>query len=486
VLRKIFWALLIIPGLTGCPRDEKDGPKAERLPFAGQEVRLAVPASLGFRTLWEGPLNEWAAQSGARYSLTEYTPSDDTSPFAADHESTHTTLAVFPLERSGEIIVAGELAAIPRSVIDAGEAAIQWHDLFAGLREKLASRRAAPMLVPLSAPVLVCYLRQDLLDAAGLAAPNTWDEYQQLLDKLENWAPGCTAVEPWSDEFRATMFLSRAASLAQHPGQYSLYFDIESGQPLIDGPAFVRALDTARSALQKMPVEVRNYDPGDCRRELMQGRAAMAIAYETPAAASTSGGETAADRSRRMEIGFVRLPGSREVYNSDRRLWEPLADKSIHRVTLTAFSGWAVGASARNSLEQTEVGWNALVKVCGSDFTSGFPMGFVGLCRESHLQNASLVDSGLAGRETISYSNALAQSLRDLHLVAELPVIGRTAFRQSLARALAAAIEGSATSEQALESAARDWREIIGRLGEAKVRDSYRSSLGLSPKLARN
>ena len=31
----------------------------------------------------------------------------------------------------------------------------------------------------------------------------------------------------------------------------------------------------------------------------------------------------------------------------------------------------------------------------------------------------------------------------------------------------------------------RDWREIVSELGAARVRDSYRSSLGLSPKPGR-
>ena len=31
---------------------------------------------MGFRTAWEGPLNEWAAQTGGKYALTELKPGD--------------------------------------------------------------------------------------------------------------------------------------------------------------------------------------------------------------------------------------------------------------------------------------------------------------------------------------------------------------------------------------------------------------------------
>jgi hypothetical protein len=183
-----------------------------------------------------------------------------------------------------------------------------------------------------------------------------------------------------------------------------------------------------------------------------------------------------------MEVGFIRLPGSREVYDSDRRTWEPLAGKGVNYVTLTAFAGYGVGAAAGNSVLQTEAGWNALVKVCRADLSSDFPPGVVGLCRESQLQNTGIVESGLAGHEERLYANAVAQSLRDTRLVADLPLVARRQFRQALARALASARDDWESPEQVLQGAARDWREIIGQLGVAKVRDGYRVSLGLSPK----
>ena len=479
--RKVLASLLLVLVLAGCPQDEP-ARQANDLPFAGQEIRIAVPAEFGFRGVWEGPLNEWAAQSGARYTLTEYPPSDGPGPFEGSSDPPQATLAIFPLELAGEIIAAGKLAPIPPALLEGDENGLAWQDLFAGVREKLASRKSQPLFIPLSAPVLVCYFRQDLLTAAGLAPPQTWDDYQQLLDSLANWAPECTAVEPWSDAFGATMFLARAVSLAQHPGQYSLFFDIDTGEPLIDSPGFVRALEAARTALAKMPAEVRRYNPADCRNELLRGRAALAISYETPPIGSPSETAASAERQEGLEIGFIRLPGSREIYDNDRRIWQPVADKAVNRVTLAAFSGWGVGASARNSPVQTEASWNALLKICGDSLAAGFPPGIVELCRESQLQNAGIAASRLESREAVAYANAVAHSLRETRLVADLPIIGRAQFRLALARGLAAAIDGPMAPEQALEGVARDWREIAKKLGRTKVRDSYRSSLGLSPK----
>jgi multiple sugar transport system substrate-binding protein len=472
--------LVLLPVLAGCPDEPQPAKHGASLPFAGQEVHIGVPADRGFRTLWEAPLNEWAAQSGARYALAEIPPHAQSEPFTGFSGDNGQTLAIFPLETAGELLGAGSLAAVPQALLDDDENGIGWRDLFAGL-SKLASRKGTALFVPLSCPLLVCYYRDDLLSAAGLNPPRTWDEYQQLVDKLGVWAPGLEVVEPWSESFGPTMFLARAVSLAQHPGHYSLFFDIDTGAPLIDTAGFIRALQMARAAVAKMPPEVLSYEPTDCRGAILSGRAALAIALETPS--SPGAVETALERPEGMRIGFVSLPGSRETWNPTRHAWEPLADKGTQRVTLCGFAGFGVAASSRNSTVQTEASWNALARVRGQDFVSGFPAGIVGLCRESQLQKPTeVVGPGLETAEAEAYTSAVATSLRDARLVAELPLAGRVEFRDCLARALSSCLAGSQTPEQALEEAGRGWRNIVDRVGATKIRDNYRASLGLSPR----
>lgn len=485
--RRGLWRLLwlaLTPVLAGCPGEQRQE-TAGALPFAGQEIRIGVPGELGFRTAWEGPLNEWGAQTGAKCSLNELPAREASAPFAALSADDHETIAFFPLEQAGELVGAGDLAPIPESLLKKADQGLPWHDLFAGLSGKLATKKGTALFVPLACPVLVCYYRHDLLTAAGRNPPQTWDEYQQLLETLDDWAPGLGAVEPWGPEFRATMFLARAVSFAQHPANYSLYFDIETGEPLIDSPAFVRALEASRQAVVRMPAAVLSHNPAVCRNAILSGKAALAIAFEaadSTASAGAAAAGTPIERPDSMTIGFIRLPGVREVYNPSRHAWEAPADKGIHQVTLCGFAGTAVGASSRNSKLQTEAGWNALIKVCGGDFASGIPPGIVGLCRESQLRDSiSYVGSGLEGDEALACTEAVGQSLRDARLAADLPVTGRLAFRDALAQGLAGALNGSQTPQESLQNVARNWREIIGRLGAAKVRDSYRANLGLSP-----
>jgi multiple sugar transport system substrate-binding protein len=484
--REIPILCLFISFFAGCPTAPEKENSAVSLPFTGQEIRIGVPADRGFRTAWEGPLREWAAQTGSTCTLTELAPEAPDAAFTALSGDDRQTLAILPLEKAGELIGAASLAAIPPALLGDDENGVQWRDLFTGLAVKYAARKETAVFVPLSCPVLVCYYRKDLLSNAGLNPPQTWEEYQQLLEKLGTWAPGLTAVEPWGEPFRATTFLARAVSLAQHPGHYSLFFDIETGAPLIDGPPFVRALEYSRAAVAKMPPDVLSYQPLDCRNAILEGRAALAIALELPITDLTVR-EPVADhtlqRPEGIQIGFVRLPGSRETYNPTRHIWESLADKGVQHVTLCGFAGLAIGASSQNTPLQTEAAWNAFARLRGRDFTSGFPPGIAGLCRESQLANpADVVGPGLEAAEPEAYANAVAGSLRDLRLVAELPVAGRLEFRNSLTAAVGAVLSGSQSPDQALQQAGREWREIVDKIGAARIRDNYRLSLGLRPR----
>src|SRR5262249_34106337 len=133
--------LVLLPLLAGCPGDRKEDTRTASLPFAGQEIRIGVPADRGFRTAWEAPLNEWAAQTGAKYTLTELPPGEPAAPLAAFSGVAPQTLAIFPLERAGELFGTGSLAPLPSSALGDDDQAVQWRDLFAGLAGKFASRK---------------------------------------------------------------------------------------------------------------------------------------------------------------------------------------------------------------------------------------------------------------------------------------------------------------------------------------------------------
>lgn len=467
-------------GISGCPDGKNAGQgQSAALPFTGQTVEIAVPVGMGFRSTWEGPLTEWQAQTGARSQLSEYDPSEPSQVAAQFAAGTGRTLVVFPLDQLGDALATEAVAPIPETTLkDAGGS--NWLDLFAGLREGLGSPRKRPSIMPLACPILVCWYRQDLLNRAGLSPPRTWDDYARLLETLDTWAPGMTAVEPWGPEFRATMFLARSVAWARHPGHFSLFFDIDSGTPLIAAPGFARGLEAAQQAWSKLALDSKDLSPADCRRRMLDGEAALAITFEPTVDEGASAG--AGDKGRRPEaalLGFCPLPGSREVFNPTRKAWEPVADGGVNQVTLVGFLGLATAGTAGHKPIETEAAWHAVSHIGSRGFVSGFPPGAVGICRES--QALGPIDGSFRGDEGAAWLAAVATSLRDERQVIELPVVRRSEFRAALGQALAGVMAGESSPAEGLAAADRSWRKLVEEIGPERLRNTYRAALGLNP-----
>lgn len=486
---------------VGC-FDSQPAPDEQKIepPFAGLEIHVAVPQELGLTNAWNILLDEWSAQTGAACRIIEYgaTPSAESLQAVASGDAgagSSADLLIMPITSLATLNHAGLLQPIPEE--QRAQSGLHWLDLFQGLRDNVASPNRTPTVIPIASPTLVCYYRKDLLDAAGLAPPETWDDYRNLLATLDEWAPGLTAVEPWGEEYRATMFLARALPLAKHPGHFSLFFDIDRGEPLIDNPAFVRALEEAQADWSQMPPEIVGFTPADCRRELTAGRAALAVAFETgpgnpplPFGPGSPAVEKPGDvaepesavRSTAMRIGFCQLPGVPRVYNRSTDAWEPPSAGGLNQPTLTAFGGLCAGVSSNASEAEAQAAWNLLATLAIDYLPTAFPDGLKTLCRESQISLATAwLGEDLAADERYQYTLTVARSLREPGVVAELPVVGREQFRAALTAGLGDVLAGTATPDAALTATASAWRELADEIGRDMVRDSYRQSLGLSP-----
>ncbi|MBW3539990.1 MAG: extracellular solute-binding protein [Planctomycetes bacterium] len=476
---------------SGCGDDAADeGPAAP--PFTGRMVHALVPSVAEARDRWPPLLAEFKTEWGAEVELEVYERAGAavTVPAPADSQP---TVLVLPLPHIAQVAHRHPLAAIPRDeqTAEGDRRSLAWAGLFAGLRNNVCSLDGHPTVMPISAPVLVCYYREDLLDRAGLEPPETWDDYQRLLETLDEWALGLVAVEPWGDDFRATMFLARSVAFARHPDQYSLFFDVETGQPLIDSPGFVRGLESAARAMKHLPESVRNFSPADCRREMLAGRAALAIGLEPFGsvrdgiqtdrhATSDAGDRATAVRPENVRLGVTPLPGAREVYNPNISAWEQPRGGPVHRVPLTGFAGYAVAVLDSGNDASRKPAWKLVERVAVSELEAAFPPSLLSPCRHSQLERLDgWTGAELSSEEAASYLGAIAASLENPQLVAELPVVGRERFLAALATGVEPALAGEATAADALSDVASQWRKVLDELGVETVRASYRRALGV-------
>jgi multiple sugar transport system substrate-binding protein len=482
---RIAYLLIGIMLLAGCAKEKE---AAATKPYQDLTIRVAVPKGWQFKDSWDVQLEEWSARTGAKVELVETDAQNLTLPLLSSESPPQ--LMLLPWTRRGELLVDRRLQPFPEPALD--ESQLHWNDVLQGLREKQCTADGGPYLMPLSEPVLVCYYRADLLEKAGLKPPESWNDYQTLLDRLASWAPGLTAVEPWAPEFRSTMFMARAVSYVKSPGQLSVFFEVDNGKPYISSPGFVRALQVAQAAVKKLPPEVLGYDPIACRNLIVSGKAALAIGLESgpdnwpltlgAATPKLANRPREVHRADKISIGVCQLPGANQVYNSTFENWEA-HEKSAYRVTYTGFAGLCAAVPRPTSIEQSAAAINLLASLI-HDSGSQFPPATRSAVRESDLTNAGAwVGHEFSAEEAASYVAVVARSLRDRQQVSELPVVGHAEFRAALTNGLRLAIEENRPAAEVLATIDLEWKEILKKLGQDRVLKSYRRALGLSERL---
>jgi len=461
--------------IVGCPSTQPPAASMSQS-LRGQELEIITPRSLSLPARWEVMRQEWSSQTGASTKLVEY-----------DEKSGFPELPELSADSGGRLVLIPfrQLCASDRRLTRL--TAVDTRDLFKGLRERALSREREVIAIPVSAPVLVVYYRADLLRAAGLKIPETWDQYQQLVQTLESWAQGLMAVEPLSPDFRATSFFARALAYCKHPENYSVWFDIDTARPTLDSPGFVEGLDVSRRVWSKLPSEVATYSPADCRRLILTGKAAIGLAFE-PSTAEASDPKATSDgmavqRIEGIEIGICRLPGSRRVYNRNSKKWDTIPAGTVHAPSLCGFAGLVAGVMLPSDHPMETAAFQMLESL---NSTALFDEAFATLpkspCRESQLeQSAAWFGPTLSTEEASQFIDAVAQSLRDPDLVYELPVIGAEEFRQATSDALGPLIEGKANAEETAERLQKAFTAIVEKLGTDVVRESHRRGLGMSP-----
>jgi len=463
-----FAAILL--AVAGCPAPEAPKNTTVAPPYRGQEVELIVPAAMQLTALWDVVLNEWTIKTGATIRWTEYSEKDPAAIAKALEAPAPTggRVVLFPLRQLPELdrhLAPLDSATCPN---------LDSKDIFKGLRDRIVTRNRTLIAVPVTAPVLLCYYRSDLLQKAGLKPPETWEDYQKLIDALPTWAPGLSAVEPLSPEFRSTLFFARSVAFAKHPENYSVWFDLDSGAPLLDTAGFQEALTVAHRAWKSMPATIAQLSPAECRSQVLQGKAALAIGVE-PVTRRKSG---EMERAEGIEIGICRLPGSRRVYNPNSRHWDATG-AIVHAPALCGFDGSALGIG-KPATGSPDAAGNLLTVLAGEQFENNWASLPKSVCRESQVSfAASWHETGLMIEESSQGVDETAQSLRDVQLVADLPIEGAQEFRKAVELSLGKVVTGDMDPDTAIQAMQADFKEILSRRPANFIRSAYRKGLGL-------
>jgi multiple sugar transport system substrate-binding protein len=486
---------LLAGSLNGC-----DGPQPSVAPAAASNssgvagTRSSAPAKLRLLVVGDSPLaqkitrlrGEWSARSGGSLEVSEISPANlaKAKLLAAD-------VVIYPSADIGSLVERRQIRALPPSWLDRAD----YHkaDLFElpGLRETAWGEQT--YAVSLGSPVLICFYRTDLFEQLGRHPPQTWAEYQNLVEffaspakprpdkpkSLSDAASPSATLEPLAPGWAGNMLLARAAAYAKHRDYYSTLFDKDSLEPRIATAPFVRALTELVATFKLGPKSQLDYSPADVRREFFAGRAAMALSWPTTAdSLSPSGAPSPSSAS----IGFIELPGSPDVFNPRDRQWTTRKPDDDPHVPLLGIAG-RLGSIARETTS-ADAAFQLLVWLSGDEWSAQLSTASSAttLFRRSQLDHVQhWVEPGMPQNAAKQYGEVAAQSFSTAGWLFAPRLPGHEEYMAALDDAVRRAVAGSVGPAAVLAETAARWQKITDRLGRAEQQQAYCRSIGLEP-----
>ena len=180
-----------------------------------------------------------------------------------------------------------------------------------------------------------------------------------------------------------------------------------------------------------------------------------------------------------IEARFVELPGSRQVFNLDRREWDKRAEDDDRRVPLLAVAG-RLGVVGKDSAHP-EAAFQ-LLRWLSDDRMSpqvSAASPATTLFRQSNLKSPGQWVEKPASAAALQYGDATQSALSHEQWLGALRLPGRTEYLAALDDAVRAVVVDQEPPLDALLQADKTWREITEGLGIDSQRAAYRHSLGL-------
>ncbi len=485
------WAFLLLASTTaGCGDPARPTEPPPRPTFAGTSLVVAVLGDPAIVPGLRAGQGEWEASS--RGSLGFREASDD--PGGAD-------VLVFPGDRLGDLVDRGALLALADEALvppppppGGGDEAVPapvpdafaFKEIAPAFRDGVTKYGDDRMGLPLGGSALVLAFRRAAFDreanraaaaSAGIAldVPRTWAD----LDALARFFHG----RDWDGDGKAdagialawasdpegvgdATFLARAASLGQHPDQYSFLFDSDRMRPRVASPPFVEALGALVGLAKLAPPGALAFDAEAARAAFRSGRVALLI----------DRAERASTWSEGEPVGVAPLPGSDRVWNPARKAWEAPRGLNLPAY-LPRGGGWLVGVAAATA--HREAATDLARYLAGPEMTNrlrsdrAFPML---AARTPQLGQGPGDPRSAPGVEPRGWTDAVARTIAGGRAVVGLRVPGADGYLADLAKGRAEAA-GGRPAEDALKAVAAAWDARTDALGRDRQTWHYRRSL---------
>jgi multiple sugar transport system substrate-binding protein len=375
------------------------------------------------------------------------------------------------------------------------DTAIAWDDISLFFRDFGATYDGRTYAIPLDGDFQMVYYRTDLLAAAGLHPPRTWDEYLSIAkalhgrdfdgDEVPDYG-SCIAKRPGTQAYSALWAIA-GAYLQSKGTRQGAFFDPDTMAPLTDNAAFARTLEIYRATGDYGPLDERELDHAGMRALYISGRCALTLDWGDI-------GTRAIGPDSRVEdlVGAVISPGSREVLDRKTgklapctKLTCPYAIGGINHAPYAANGGWTATISSAAPAPVKDAAF-AFFSYMSEPAQSSrdVTLGITGFnpYRKSHFRDrAPWIEAGMSEEAAARYLGAIGLSLSSPNMVLDLRIPLNQRYQQEvLDRALSAFLAGERTQAETMQAITAGWNRITDELGRDAQRYSYRASLGLT------
>jgi multiple sugar transport system substrate-binding protein len=328
---------------------------------------------------------------------------------------------------------------------------------------------------------------KDWQDKAGLEewrAPKTWQQVQAvtkflkgktfkgkdvygILDQAKPWYGGlfyCTG--------------SRATAYAKYPGEKNWLFD-ENMKPLINNPAWVRAIQDVVDALPFEPPDQIDADPPTTAfLQFLTGTGSL-LAYWGDIGPEAITSDTAVIGD---VLDFDLLPGSEDVYNFRTGQWEKLPTGPNVAPNM-AFLGWGIYVfkSVDSDPKRHKAAWSAAAHLGGKDlsmWTAVYPTDFQPY-RKSHANIDNWVLAGYDREYATSYMKSQSGTYNHPNAAIEPRIPGIFQYYSIAEQELHKTFAGKQTAQQGADNVAAAWEKLTDKLGRENQIKYYRIAMGL-------
>jgi multiple sugar transport system substrate-binding protein len=251
------------------------------------------------------------------------------------------------------------------------------------------------------------------------------------------------------------------------------FFDLKTMTPQVNNPGWVKGLEMFIDAKKAFPPGGENFGLGDAIFSFGGGQTLMEYSWDDPFI-------QAQEKSSpiRNKVEAAPLPGSYTVWNRDTKKWDKFDTPNA-----PPYITWGWTAAVAKASKNKQMAFDYLCFFANQpNHALDLQIGRFGInpYRNADFKAKFWEDKlGWAPNVAETYVKTLSGMDKSTNRVFDLRVPGVNQFMSTLANGVSQAMAGQKTPQQALDDVAKQWTDIVNKIGKDKVRDAYAKVVAL-------